>query len=286
MSASVDILIVCSDPERQRCCVRTLTAPEARLWQGVSELPPDALVDVIVTDRMIAGDDLAQTKLAARLAVGEIGVVRIGEGPADVSLPEDCTPRELRMACHLLATIARLRRDRSRARRLQHALAELAKSDPLTGLPNRRAWEDELAARVEGKQVATGGYCLALFDLDHFKSVNDRFGHVAGDDVLRHVARQLDARINGSDFVARLGGDEFALLIACRDASHGGELIETLRTDACDGSPHATITASAGYVFSQQLRPETIDRLFRAADDALRSAKSAGRDRSATTEAA
>jgi diguanylate cyclase (GGDEF)-like protein len=243
-------------------------------------LPADASIDVIVTDRMIACDDLPHSNLGSRLAAGEIAVVRIGPGPGDVSLPDDCTPRELRLACRLLAEIVRLRRDRSRARRLQRALAELARSDPLTGLPNRRAWEDELVSRVQTGEMETDGYCLALLDLDHFKSVNDRFGHAAGDDVLRHVARKLDAQIDGSDFVARLGGDEFVLLMTARDVTQAATLVERLRTTVCDGSPHTTITASAGYAFSTELRSETIDGLFHAADDALRSAKSSGRDRS------
>ncbi len=279
MTNRADILILCSDPERESRWTRTLTDADARLWLGASELPPDTSIDVIVTDRMIDSEDLPHAKLSSKLAAGEIAVVRIGPGPADVSLPEDCTPRELRLVCRLLAEITRLRRDRSRGRRLQHALAELARSDPLTGLPNRRAWEDELAVRIGIDEEDVGGCCLALFDLDHFKSVNDTFGHMAGDDLLRHVARQLDARSNGSDFVARLGGDEFALLLTGRTLSEAATLIETLRVASCEASPHTTITASAGFAFSDELRSHTVDNLFRAADHALREAKSTGRNR-------
>ncbi len=279
MTKRADILILSSDPKRQRCWARMLTDADARVWQGISELPPDASVDVIVADRVICCEDLPQSKLGSRLAVGEIGVVRIGPGPADVSLPEDFTPRELRLACRLLTEIVRLRRDRSRARRLQHALAELAKSDPLTGLPNRRAWEDELLSRADNGERQTGGFCLALLDLDHFKSVNDRFGHTAGDDVLRHVGRQLDASVNGSDLAARLGGDEFAILLTGRSSSAAATTIDTLRAAVGEGSPHTAITASAGYAYSQVLRSGTVDNLFHAADDALREAKSTGRNR-------
>jgi len=279
MTKPADILILSTDQERQRCWARMLTDANARVWQGIPKLPPDASIDVIVTDRVICREDLPHAKQASRLAVGEIGVVRIGPGPADVSLPEDFTPRELRMACHLLTEIVRLRRDRSRARRLQRALAELARSDPLTGLPNRRAWEDELLTRAGNCEGQTGGYCLALLDLDHFKSVNDRFGHTAGDDVLRHVGRQLDASVNGTDLAARLGGDEFAVLLTGRSSSEAATMIETLRATVCQGTPHTAITASAGYVFSEDLRSETVDTLFHAADDALRAAKSTGRNR-------
>lgn len=284
MTKPVDILILCGESELQRSWTRALTDTDARLWQGASELTDDTTVDVIVTNRMIDYEDLPHSKLGSRLSAGEIGVVRIGSGPADVSLPDDWTPRELRLACHLLAEIVRLRRDRSRSHRLQRALAELARGDPLTGLPNRRAWEDELAIRIENQDAESGGFCLVLFDLDHFKSVNDRFGHMAGDDVLRHVARQLEAQKHGDDFVARLGGDEFALLVASRDVSQATALIERLRTSVCDGSPHTTITASAGYAFCEKLRSEDIDNLFHAADDALRFAKSTGRDRSVAAD--
>jgi len=279
MTKRADILILCSDPERESRWTRMLTDADVRLWQGTDELPADASIDVIVTDGMVDCEDLPHSNLGSRLAVGEIAVVRIGPGPADVSLPDDCTARELRLVCRLLTEIVRLRRDRSRAYRLHRTLVELARSDALTGLPNRRAWEDELAARIQRGKTESGGFCLALFDLDHFKSINDKFGHAAGDDVLRHVARQLDAQRDESKFVARLGGDEFALLVTVRDVSHAAAVIEELRAESCEGSPHATITASAGYIFSDELRSETVDNLFHAADDALRKAKSAGRNR-------
>jgi len=280
MTRPADILILSDNPPHVRRWTGILTGADARLWQGQSALLADAKVDVVVTDRIINSDELRQKKLCSQLEAGEIGVVRVGDrGPADVCLPSDCSPRELRLACQLLTEIVRLRRQQNRGRRVQRLLSELAKSDPLTGLPNRRAWEDELRDLVETHEPEAAGYCLAVLDLDHFKRVNERYGHTGGDDVLRHVGHQLNAAVNGDDFVARLGGDEFAILLAGCDLAETAAAIEGLRTSACEGSPHTQITASVGFAFTADLQAGGIDDLFHAADDALRQAKSTGRNR-------
>ncbi len=288
MTRPADILIVSDAPELVRRWSGILTGADTRLWQGPSALPPDVTVDVVVTDDLVNFDCLPQKKLRSQLAKGEVAVVRVGDrGSADVCLPADCSLRELRLACQLLAEIAHLRRQQNRGRRVQRLLSELARSDPLTGLPNRRAWDDELRERVEvgGRDMA--GCCLAVLDLDHFKQVNERFGHIGGDDVLRHVGRQLNAAAsNGADFVARLGGDEFAILLASRDAAETAAAIEDLRTSVCDGSPHIQITASVGFALTADLQSGKIDSLFHAADDALREAKSTGRNRTVAADEA
>ena len=121
-------------------------------------------------------------------------------GSADVVLPADCTPRELRLACRLLVEVVRLRRRLGEEIRTQKALRTMAYRDPLTGVANRRKWERELTARLEGAGSAGAGSTLAivLLDLDHFKPINDRLGHVAGDMVLRRVAQRLAANVCGS----------------------------------------------------------------------------------------
>jgi GGDEF domain-containing protein len=86
----------------------------------------------------------------------------------------------------------------------------VAFTDELTGLPNRRAFERERAARP--------GAVVTVIDLDGFKRVNDDFGHEAGDEILRHVARRLRASLRRGDFLARLGGDEFVILSDAKDA--------------------------------------------------------------------
>lgn len=280
MTRPADILILSDDPQRVRRWTSVLVGIDARLWQGRSALPAGAKVDVVPTDGVVDCDRLPHEKLRSQLSVGEIGVVCVGDhGPADVCLPADCSQRELRLACQLLSEIVRLRRQQSRGRRVQRLLSEMARSDPLTGLPNRRAWEDELRDRIEGRKPGLANCCLAVLDLDFFKQVNERFGHTGGDDVLRHVGRRLVATVNGDDFVARLGGDEFAVLLAGRDEAGTAAAIDRLRISACESSPHTRVTASVGFAFTADLQPGDIDRLFHAADDALREAKSEGRNR-------
>ncbi|MEG3143398.1 EAL domain-containing protein [Sphingomonas sp. RT2P30] len=106
-------------------------------------------------------------------------------------------------------------------RREQHKVAELAFSDQLTGLPNRRAFLDQLSAvdASDGK----GAIAVAMLDLDGFKAINDTFGHLAGDGLLVAVARRLEALLDPGDLIVRLGGDEFALLlrdVVTLDAAH------------------------------------------------------------------
>ncbi|MGH9175967.1 MAG: PAS domain S-box protein, partial [Vicinamibacterales bacterium] len=120
---------------------------------------------------------------------------------------------------------------------MERQLAQLALHDALTGLPNRRLFEDRAgqaltAARRGGWQVA-----VLLVDLDNFKPVNDRFGHSAGDGVLIEVARRLEGCVRDEDTVARLGGDEFVVLLRCVHASGDLDCVEQ-RVIAALAAPH------------------------------------------------
>ena len=160
-------------------------------------------------------------------------------------------------------------------------------TDPLTGLPNRRAWDQVLADRLCGQREPGRRVCLVIVDLDHFKHVNDEHGHAAGDRMLRETGRGLVAGLRQHDFVARLGGDEFGLLLSVPDASTAAAVIERVRRGlpgrfARAGLPAAT--ASAGFAMAHCSDPASpsppAESLFLAADAALRQAKLAGRDRS------
>jgi diguanylate cyclase (GGDEF)-like protein len=111
-----------------------------------------------------------------------------------------------------------VRRQRVTLREQEQAAQELARVDALTGLPNRRALDE--AVRVEVARVERSGRpsALLLVDVDRFKAINDRLGHVVGDDCLRQVARALTAELRGSDRCFRWGGDEFVLVLADADA--------------------------------------------------------------------
>jgi diguanylate cyclase (GGDEF)-like protein len=252
----------------------------ARLWHGSRELPVGVSIDVIVTDSVDFVGEL-DVPLGRCLAAREIGVIGIGlEATADVLLSADFAPRELQLACFLLAHTVRLRRRLHRSRRAGRAMRRLAFIDPLTSLPNRRAWDGRVLQQDSGDPKRGTGVCLALLDLDGFKSVNDQFGHIAGDEVLRHVGRGLAAASDDRCFAARVGGDEFGVLLTGRPAAEAAGHVEQLRTAVCAGSPVTSITASAGLASADELPDDGWDGLFHAADEALRLAKSAGGNQS------
>ncbi|BBP62525.1 GGDEF domain-containing protein [Pseudomonas sp. Cab53] len=154
--------------------------------------------------------------------------------------------------------------------------------DPLTGLPNRAAWSERLEKEVAEWQQHGNSLLLAMLDLDHFKRINDNYGHLAGDRVLKLIASVLRKRLRSSDFIARFGGEEFVLLVPDTPLTAGTQLAEALRAaiEACPfhfkGEP-VTVTVSMGLT---AFKPgEHSDSVLKRADQALYRAKSAGRNR-------
>ena len=154
--------------------------------------------------------------------------------------------------------------------------------DPLTGLPNRAAWGERLAHEVEQWQAHGNPLLIAMLDLDHFKRINDGYGHLAGDKVLKIVAAQLRKHLRPNDFVARFGGEEFVLLIPDTTLAAGLQVLEKLRSAiaACPfhfkGEP-VTLTCSIGLApFKLADRSEQV---LKRADEALYRAKDNGRNR-------
>ena len=149
---------------------------------------------------------------------------------------------------------------------------KLARSDALTGLPNRRALDDQLPREMARALRAGSGLCLAIIDIDHFKAYNDTYGHLAGDKVLRDCARAWDGELRGEDTILRFGGEEFLVVLPDCGPDDAIEILERLRGATPDGQ-----TCSAGLAL---WRPgETVDDLVGRADTALYEAKEAGRDR-------
>lgn len=154
--------------------------------------------------------------------------------------------------------------------------------DPLTGLPNRAAWSERLEHEISQWQQHGNTLLLAMLDLDHFKRINDNYGHLAGDKVLKIIAGVLRKRLRGSDFIARFGGEEFVLLMPATTLASGAKLLDNLRAsvEACPfhfkGEP-VTITVSMGLT---AFKPgENSDLVLKRADQALYRAKGAGRNR-------
>ncbi len=156
-----------------------------------------------------------------------------------------------------------------------------ARSDALSGLPNRTHFIEELGRRLETTS-SSQSVLVAYIDIDRFKVINDTMGHEAGDHLVRQVSERLTEFLPGSDFVARFGGDEFAVLRSTRDDKDGDKLSDVLKRAFADPfqiSVHKTqVTASIG-VASAPRDGTTIEQLMRNADIALYESKNNGRDR-------
>ncbi len=167
--------------------------------------------------------------------------------------------------------------------RLHRLVEQQAMVDSLTGLANRRRVEDSLRSELARAARYDDEVCVVFADLDYFKRVNDRYGHAAGDDVLKAFAVTLHETVRESDVAGRWGGEEFALVLTGTGSSGGARLAERARTaiEACavrmPGGDEVTVTASFG-VASYPECPE-LGELLAAADAALYEAKRAGRNR-------
>jgi diguanylate cyclase (GGDEF)-like protein/PAS domain S-box-containing protein len=148
----------------------------------------------------------------------------------------------------------------------------LARSDALTGLPNRRALDDQLPREMARALRGGSSLCLAIIDIDHFKTYNDTHGHLAGDRVLRECAGAWDSELRGEDTILRFGGEEFLIVLPDCEPTDAAGIVERLRAATPSGQ-----TCSAGLA---QWRPgESVDDLVARADKAMYLAKEAGRDR-------
>ncbi|MBP89013.1 MAG: hypothetical protein CMJ64_20250 [Planctomycetaceae bacterium] len=266
--------------EAPRILLVTETAATLERWSGLlgqgdfevttqEMLVGSHRVDVILADQSLPAE-------LEQLVRDGTSVIKIGASePCDLLLEVDATEAEIRLACQLQAKISRLTRESAIGETEREKLADLALTDPLTGLQNRRAWDDQAPKLA----AAPGGACLVLIDLDHFKQVNDEHGHAAGDAVLTATGEALRASLRPDDFVVRLGGDEFAFLIPGLRVENAVSVVERVRQSI--GS-HAeavgwVITSSVGFVVST--RSVQLASLFEATDQALRDAKTSGRDK-------
>lgn len=162
-------------------------------------------------------------------------------------------------------------------------LEQAARTDPLTGLPNRRAIEEWAGKQVRGAQRHGFPLWVVLGDIDNFKSINDTFGHDAGDIVLRAFADVLKKNTRASDICGRLGGDEFLLVIAHIRAGQVELVVNRLREQFAALSfplqgQSVRVTASFGATPMQSEEPHEFGALVRKADEMLYEAKRAGRN--------
>jgi diguanylate cyclase (GGDEF)-like protein len=168
---------------------------------------------------------------------------------------------------------------------LHEQTAELAVTDPLTGLSNRRAFEADFPNEVDRAQRYQRPLSLISLDLDNFKLLNDRYGHAYGDLVLQQTSQALIDVVRGSDRVYRVGGEEITVLCPETDAQHATALAERLRAavEAAGGPDAPVFTASLGVAELPRHASGAADLLV-AADRALYAAKNDGRNRVASAE--
>jgi diguanylate cyclase len=170
---------------------------------------------------------------------------------------------------------------RQQADELQ-AQAAVARTDALTCCYNRRACDDELVRRLAEWHRRQTGFCVALLDVDEFKRLNDRYGHQAGDEVLRGVARVLAGTVREMDLVARYGGEEFAIILPGTELAEAERAATRIRGALADArfafqrrQLQATVSIGVARVQTTDDAPSLVGR----ADAALYAAKQAGRDR-------
>jgi diguanylate cyclase (GGDEF)-like protein len=169
---------------------------------------------------------------------------------------------------------------RGQAERLKKQLAEQASTDPLTGLANRRAFDEALDREVTRQRRTREPLSLLAVDVDHFKKINDTWGHAAGDETLAALGELLPRLVRASDTVSRIGGEEFGVLLPDCPEPQARARADALRAKVSAASrdwPHP-VTVSVG-VATLPVSADGLDDLVVAADMALYAAKESGRDR-------
>lgn len=193
--------------------------------------------------------------------------------------------REQQVAGRLKSMVDRIATMEVEATTFRNHLEEQRKQamiDTLTGLPNRAGLQKRMNEEYERWQRYSGQLLLVVLDVDHFKRVNDQFGHLAGDKVLRLIAQQLSRRLRKSDFIGRFGGEEFVILMPGTSIEHAAVVLEELRA-GIEASPFhfkkepVTITISIGYTDFRQ--DDSLEQVFERADQAMYRAKDSGRNR-------
>lgn len=177
--------------------------------------------------------------------------------------------------------VAALHEEREHLQRLLRENTLRLKQDALTGIYNRLAYDEHLQHEYERWQRFGNQLALLVWDVDFFKKINDNYGHALGDEVLRHIARQLNMRLRSTDFVARYGGEEFVMLLPGADSAAAWQLAETIRRHIAAavlsiGPCAIQVTISCGISsFQAEDSPHSV---FARADRALYQAKHAGRN--------
>lgn len=235
----------------------------------------------------VVGRLLFSPLLAARnqiLALAGDSLAECRRGPA--------ASRELEEIFDSIAVLRQQLREKKEMeqeqRRLTETLRFLSERDPLTQLLNRRTVEDLAIARMRDSDSNNWPVGVLIVDLDHFKRVNDTYGHAAGDVVLKTVADQMRRVLRGSDIVARFGGEEFLIILDLSDGAPAVEIAERLRRSIAaldiEHEPRISVTASIGLCVRTPGMTADWGEIVTIADRRLYSAKAQGRNRVCATD--
>lgn len=238
----------------------------------------------------------AQTRLATQLVLvpknkPEVAAMFLDLGADDV-VPDTCEAAELTLRAKKLIN---RKRQHDRLRDTVRSGLNAAVTDPLTGLFNRRYVDSHLARLAEQSRKSGRELAVMMIDIDHFKTINDTYGHAAGDTVLVQISNRLRENLRAIDLVARMGGEEFLVAMpgtsvtdARLTANRLRALVNTTPFALGDDQPAIKVTVSVGVAMSGQISAEhgAMSRICNQADQALYAAKSAGRDQVAMSKSA
>ncbi len=220
-------------------------------------------------------------------AIAIVALVGVGEAAALLALPAaSAYPGrwvDVMVSITAIAVVARVLERRSEM--LRERLRGEARTDPLTGLLNRRGFDEHASRELGHAGRDDRPIALATFDIDHFKQINDEHGHVVGDRVLVHLARVLASESRGIDVAARLGGEEFAVLMPGSDQTGAEAFVERVRyslaTTDSPSLPHVRVSAG----ITTTTVPLEVETMLERVDGALYAAKRGGRDRTVVFDA-
>jgi diguanylate cyclase (GGDEF)-like protein/PAS domain S-box-containing protein len=259
---------------------------------GIVGWPPDQLVGTPALAGVNPADLARVQEMVAAMKCGDAEEARIAYRTRHREKSEvwiESTLRVTRKDSGEIDGVIAISRDVTQQKNLEGRLESLAIEDGLTGLANRRRFDERLSEEWARAYRERTSLALLMIDLDHFKSFNDEYGHPAGDECLRSVARILAAEAKRTaDVAARYGGEEFAMLLPNTDAAGCARIGERIRRKLHDaGIPHALnlpsglVTASFGGAICRPASDRSAGQasLVEAADRALYAAKAGGRDR-------
>ena len=192
-------------------------------------------------------------------------------------------------SAQLLARLRTARRILSLEHSLKQALAEkrrLSLTDPLTGAANRRSFLKRLSSELRQAHRSDGRLRLLCLDIDHFKQINDRYGHTGGDAVLQEFVRRVNSRLNTTEWCARIGGEEFVVVLGGATAERAVEVAEAIRVaiaaapvQTSAGTISCSVSIGVSGSSAAMQRPVTTETLLQEGDQALYASKARGRNR-------